>query len=160
MQVASTSSLRILSLCAIVALTAPLARAASNSSAPGELIDTTLIATLTTRAQQAQPRDQVQAYADLADKISLLANKQIVDGDIEAAQKTLQQLEACTLVIETGLQRDSRGLKKTEMLLHATHRRLTDMIRAASGDMKPIVQTTLKRLEKAQTILLAAVFEH
>ncbi len=151
------SQLRALTCCGALILAAPLAARAANNFL---LVDTQTITTLQLRAQQASPRDQVQLYADLADKISMLANQQILQGDLEQAEHTLHQLEACTLVIETNLQRDSRGLKKTEMLLHTTNRRLADMMRAASGDMKPVVQNALKRLDSAQTALLSAVFQH
>jgi hypothetical protein len=123
------------------------------------LIDTQMIAALQIRAQQAAPREQVQLYADLADKISLLVTKEIAEGDEEKAQAALQQLEACTAEIESGLHRDSKGLKRTELLLHMTNRRLADLVRSASGDMKPVVQSALKRLDKAQATLLSAVFE-
>ena len=123
------------------------------------LIDAATIASLQLRAQQASPREQVQMYADLADKISLLATREIAEGEEEKAVATLHELEACTAQLESGLQRDSKGLKKTEMLLHTTNRRLTDLVRSASGDMKPMVQSALKRLDKAQTALLSAVFE-
>lgn len=124
------------------------------------LVDTATIASLQLRAQQAAPREQVQIYADLVDKISLLASREIADGEIEKAQETLHQLEACTAQIESGLQRDSKGLKRTELLLHTTRRRLTDMVRTASGDMKPMVQQAVARLDRAQTALLSAVFDH
>ena len=123
------------------------------------LIDSALIASLQMRAQQASPREQVQMYADLADKISLLVTKELAEGEDEKAQATLHQLEACTAELESGLHRDSKGLKKTEMLLHTTNRRLTDLVRSASGDMKPMVLSALRRLDKAQTALLSAVFE-
>jgi hypothetical protein len=124
------------------------------------MIDASLIASLQLRAQQASPREQVQMYADLVDKISLLASKEVADGEIEKAELTLHQLEACTAQLETNLQRDSKGLKKTEMLLHNTHRRLADLVRSASGDMKPMVQSAVIHLDHAQTTLLSAIFEH
>ena len=117
-------------------------------------------ASLQLRAQQASPREQVQMYADLVDKISLLASKEVADGEMDKAEATLHQLEACTAQMETNLQRDSKGLKKTEMMLHNTHRRLTDLVRSASGDMKPMVQSAVSRLDHAQTTLLGAIFEH
>ncbi|MGI4755698.1 MAG: hypothetical protein ACRYGF_02485 [Janthinobacterium lividum] len=132
------------------------ARAADN---PPQ-IDPALIASLQLRAQQASPREQVQIYADLVDKISVLVSRELADGDEEKAQSTLHQLESCAAELETGLQRDSKGLKRTEMLLHTTHRRLSDMVRSASGDMKPLVQSALNRLDRVQTALLSAVFEH
>lgn len=134
----------------------PLARAADTPV----VIDSSLIASLQLRAQQASPREQVQMYADLVDKISLLASKEVADGEVEKAEVTLHQLEACTAQMETNLQRDSKGLKRTEMLLHSTHRRLADLVRSASGDMKPMVQSAVSRLDHAQTTLLSAIFEH
>jgi hypothetical protein len=149
--------LRVAACCGAMALSTPaFARAANNN---GVLVDAHMIASLQLRAQQAEPRDQVQMYADLADKISLLASKQIADGEEEAAQETLHQLEACTAVIESGLSANSRGLKRTELLLHMTNRRLTDMVRSGSGEIKPLVQSTLKHMEKTQTALLGAIFE-
>lgn len=140
---------------ALLALSPMAARAADNGFV---VVDPSVIATLQIRAQQAPPREQVQLFADLADKISLLASKQIADGDEEHAQATLKQLEDCTAQLETTLKQDSKGLKRTEMLLHTTNRRLKDLIRGASGDMKPVVQSALKRLDQAQTALLSAVF--
>jgi hypothetical protein len=129
-------------------------------AADSVVVDPSLIASLQLRAQQASPREQVQIYADLVDKISLLASQEVADGETEKAEATLHQLEACTAQMETNLQRDSKGLKKTEMLLHNTHRRLTDLVRSASGDMKPMVQSAVSRLDHAQTTLLSAIFEH
>ena len=134
----------------------PVARASDSPV----VIDSSLIASLQLRAQQASPREQVQMYAELVDKISLLASRQVADGEMEKAEETLHQLETCTTQMETNLQHDSKGLKKTEMMLHNTHRRLADLVRSASGDMKPMVQSAVGRLEHAQTTLLSAVFEH
>jgi len=150
------SHLRVAACCGAMALVSPaLAHAANN----GLAIDANMIATLQLRAQQAPARDQVQMYADLADKISMLASRQIAAGEEEAAQETLHQLEVCTAVIESGLSANSRGLKKTEVLLHTTNRRLVDMVRSGSGEIKPVVQMVLKHLDKAQTALLGAIFQ-
>ncbi len=133
---------------------------AAHAASGGDLvtIDPAMIASLQLRAQQAPPREKVLLFADLADKISLLATRQIADGNEEQAQATLKQLETCTAEIENTMQENSKGLKKTEMMLHTTNRRLKDLVRGASGDMKPIVQSALKRLDQAQTALLSAVF--
>jgi hypothetical protein len=123
-------------------------------------LDSRAVAALVTRAQEAPLRDRVQIYADLADKIAQIAAKEIADGDETEAQTTLQQFEACAAQLQTELARDSKGLKKTEMLLHTTNRRLSDMVRSASGDMKPTVLQALKHLNNVQTALLGAVFQH
>ncbi|WP_156993448.1 hypothetical protein [Terriglobus sp. TAA 43] len=149
------SRLRAAACCGAMMALMPLALHAADNLAT---IDPSMIATLQLRAEQAAPRDQMQLFADLADKISLLATKQIADGDEEHAQATLKQLEACTAQMEITLKLDSKGMKKAEMLLHTTNRRLKDLVREASGDMKPMVQSALKRLDQAQTSLLSAVF--
>lgn len=141
----------------LLLMSAPVSAHATDTTL---LIDSSLIASLQLRAQQASPREQVQMYADLVDKISLLASKEVADGEMDKAEATLHQLEACSAQIESNLQRDSKGLKKTELLLHNTHRRLTDLVRSASGDMKPVVQSAVSRLDHAQTTLLSAIFEH
>jgi hypothetical protein len=146
---------RVAACCGAMVLSPTFARAADNVM----LVDAHMIATLQLRAQQAEPRDQVQMYADLADKISMLASKQIADGEEEAAQETLHQLDICTAVIEAGLNANSRGLKKTEMLLHTTDRRLANMVHSGSYELKPVVQSALKHLDHAETALLTAVFQ-
>ncbi|MFN2975868.1 hypothetical protein [Terriglobus aquaticus] len=122
-----------------------------------EVVDAHLLTELEQRALSANAREQAFLYADLADKMSVLAGKQLADGEVEEAEATLERMEACTAKMENNLQQ-SKSLKKTELLLHMTHRRLSDMVRAAGMDAKPHVQSALKRLDAAQTALLAMIF--
>ena len=133
------------------------AAAAAASSAPPDGIDLHVMADLEQRAMAAKPTEQAFLYADLADKMTVLASRQIAQGQIEEATATLEKMEACTARMETNFQ-GSKSLKKTELLLHATNRRLTDMVRAASFEMKPHVQAALVRLNAAQNALLALIF--
>ena len=131
---------------------------AATPPAPGTVdLDLHLIASLEERALQANPREQAFLYADLADRMTLLAGRQIADGEIEKAEATLEKLEAYTAKMETNFAQ-SKSLKKTELLLHLTNRHLTDMARAASADVKPHVQEALARLNVAQASLLATIF--
>ncbi len=145
----------VVALCGGFLVVMPM-HAAAAGPPPGTL-DLHIVADLEVKASAANPREQAFLYADLADKMSLLASRQMADGELEKAEETLQQLEACTAKMESNF-RQSKSLKKTEMLLHTTNRRLTDMTRAASSDMKPHVQDALKRLNLAQTSLLATIF--
>lgn len=122
-----------------------------------EVVDAHLLTELEQRALAANAKEQAFLYADLADKMSVLAAKQLADGEVEEAEATLEHMEACTAKMESNLQQ-SKSLKKTELLLHMTHRRLSDMVRAASMDARPHVQSALKRLDSAQTALLAMIF--
>ena len=125
----------------------------------GNLVpDEQLLATMELRAQQSNPRDQAFLYADLADKMSLLLSKQMRDGDIQRAELTMQRMEHYSELIENDVKQNSKGLKKAEMLLHDTNRRLTDIARSVSGDLRPRVQESIKRLDNAQRSLLTQVF--
>ena len=145
----------VVAICCGVFAALPM-RAAAGDPLPGAL-DLHMVADLELRAGAANPKEQAFLYADLADKMTLLASHQMADGEMEKAQETLKHLEACTAKMESNFQQ-SKSLKKTEMLLHMTNRRLTDMTRAASYDMKPQVQEALKQLNSAQTSLLAVIF--
>lgn len=141
----------------IVSGSACLARAATPAAAGAVDLDLHVLADLEQRAILANPREQAFLYADLADRMTLLASRQIADGEIEQAEATLEKLEAYTARMETNFAQ-SKSLKKTELLLHLTNRRLTDMTRAASADVKPHVQEALTRLNVAQASLLATIF--
>ncbi len=147
--------LRALALCGCVF--GPLATVPVAHAAAVDVVDAHLLTEMEQRALAANAKEQAFLYADLADKMSVLAGKQIADGEIEEAEATLTRMEACTAKMESNLQQ-SKSLKKTELLLHMTNRRLTDMVRAASTDIKPHVQQVLKRLNTAQTSLLALIF--
>lgn len=150
------AQLRVVVVCSLFAgciATARPARAATGV----EGIDAKLLTDLEQHAIAANVREQAFLYADLADKLSVLAGKQLADGEIDEAEATLERMEACTAKMESNFQQ-SKSLKKTELLLHNTNRRLSDMVRAASMDAKPHVQSALKRLNAAQTSLLAMIF--
>lgn len=142
--------------CTAILGTATVARPAAAAGAV-DVVDAHLLTELEQRALSANAKEQAFLYADLADKLSALAGKQMADGDVDQAEATLEHMEACTAKMESNFQQ-SKSLKKTELLLHMTHRRLSDMVRAASMDAKPHVQSALKRLDTAQTALLAMIF--
>ena len=129
----------------------------ASANTPLDGIDVHMVADLEQRALSAKPTDQAFLFADLADKMTVLASHQIAEGQIEEAEATLEKMEACTARMETNFQQ-SKSLKKTELLLHTTNRRLNDMVRSASYDVKPHVQAALQRLNAAQNALLALIF--
>ena len=129
----------------------------ASPAAVADVLDLRLIADLEQRAMSANPKEQSFLYADLADRMTILASKQLADGEFEKAEATLHKLETYTAKMESNFEQ-SKSLKKTELMLHTTNRRLTDMARAASQDMKPHVQAALLRLNAAQASLLSAIF--
>lgn len=153
----ATRGLRVAVCCGVVFGSMPAFAWESPAATPVGDIDLHLMADLEQRASTANPRDQAFLYADLVDKMTVLVARQIADGQIENAEQTLEKMETFTAKMENGLQQ-SKSLKKTELLLHTTNRRLSDIARAASYDVKPHVQEALKRLNTAQTSLLAVIF--
>ncbi len=125
----------------------------------GMPVDVHSLDDLEARALQAGPREQAAMYADLADRMTLLVSQQISAGETEAAEQTLLRLESCTDKLKGGLLANSKGLKKAELMLHTTQRRLQDLARVSSSDLRPRVQSAMKRLDSVQTALLGMIFE-
>jgi len=137
-----------------------LASVPSYAAAADPAPDARLVADLEIRVVQADPREKPYLYTELADKLTLLASRQMQTGDYEQAELTLQKVEACTARIESEISDKSKGLKKAEMMMHMTGRRLGDMLRVSTMELKPRLQNTIKRLNDAQNSLLAKMFEH
>jgi hypothetical protein len=122
--------------------------------------DARLVADLEIRAVQANPREKPYLYTELADRLTMMASRQIQNGDLDQAAATLEKVETCSARIESEISDKSKGMKKAEMLMHATGRRLSDLLRVSPSDLKPHLQAALKRLNDAQNILLSKMFEH
>lgn len=145
---------RTLPLIAVAVCLAPVAHA----SGPEPLLDDTALTQLEARAQAAQPREQCFLYVELVHNLTEIAGKQISDGDNISAGATIRRIDTLVQKIHMSLARDTKRLKNAELLLHHTTRRLSDMVRAAAGDDRPTLQSTLKRLDTVQSEILAQVF--
>lgn len=135
----------------------PAARAASSNEV---LLDSAALLQLEARAQAAQPREQCFLYTELVHNLTELAGRQIADGHDDEASATLRHIDDIAQRIHMALARDTKRLKNAELLLHHTTRRLSDMLHAAPGDDRPVLQSTLQRLDTVQSELLSKVFEH
>lgn len=145
-----------LCLLAVSACLSPAARAAN----PETILDDAALSQLETRALSAQPREQCFLYVELVHNLTEIAGKQLANGDSPSASATLKRIDLLAQKIHMSVARDTKRLKNAEMLLHHTTRRLSDMVHVASGDDKPTLQSTLKRLDNVQSEILAAVFAH
>lgn len=121
-------------------------------------IDPTTLAAMEQKATVAPAKEQAILYTELAERLTLLAAHQIQDGNAAEAAATLDRVEHCTESMQKELSAGSKDLKKAELRLHDTQRRLGDLVRIASSEMKPHVQSTLKRMNDAQRSLLALLF--
>jgi hypothetical protein len=149
------SSLTALLLALFLTL-CPYAYAGFNENLP----DSQTLTQLEIRAQQASPRDQCFLYTELVHTMTELAAKQIMDGNTDAASTTLKQVEHYAQLIHLGLANDTKRLKNAELLMHHTAYRLGDLIRAASSEDRPTLDSTLKQLDHVHNEMLNQLFSH
>jgi hypothetical protein len=134
---------------------APVPRA----RAAGEVLLTEAALTqLESRAETAQPREQCFLYAELVHYLTELAGNQLANGEEVQAGTTLRHIDAIAQKIHMSLARDSKKLKDTELLMHHTTRRLSDILHVSASDERGVLQATLKRLDDVQNELLTQVF--
>jgi hypothetical protein len=134
----------------------PPVHAAIDESVP----DAQTLNQLELRAQQANPRDQCYLYTELIHTMTEMAVKQMVSGDDDQANATLQQINRYARLIQTNLEKNTKRLKNAEMLMHHTTLRLAQSLHLASEDNRTSVQATLKQLDLVQNQLLDQVFNH
>ncbi|HEY5328503.1 MAG TPA: hypothetical protein VIJ79_01355 [Acidobacteriaceae bacterium] len=142
----------------LLCVAAPSARAATSSD-DAVLADTALTQ-LETRAESAPPRDQCFLYTELVNDLTEVAGKQLAAGDTTRAGMTIRRIDTLAQKIHMSLARDTRRIKNAELLMHHTTRRLADMLHVAPNEDRPVLQSTLNRLDSVQTELLTQVFIH
>jgi hypothetical protein len=153
------SIVRPLSLLTILlCVAAPSARAAVLPD--DAILGDTAITQLETRAQTAPPREQCFLYAEIVHDLTEIAGRQLAAGDNSQASATIRRIDAFAQKIHMSLARDTKRLKNAEMLMHHTTRRLADMLHVAPNEDRPVLQSTLNRLDTVQSELLTQVFVH
>jgi hypothetical protein len=134
----------------------PFAYAGFNETIP----DAQTLSQLEIHAQQASSRDQCFLYTELVHTMTELAAKQLMDGDTAQATATLKLVEHYTQLIHLGLSTDTKRLKNAELLMHHTAYRLSDLSREASSEDRPILDATLKDMDKVHNEILLLLFSH
>lgn len=130
------------------------------SAAANLALDAAGLAQLEIRADHAVPREQCFLYTELVEIYTDVAAKQLAAGDIDQAGTTLKRVQTFAERIHMGLARDTKRLKNAEMRVHAASFRLGQFLRSVSTEDKPIIESTLKQLEKVNAELLTQVFAH
>jgi hypothetical protein len=136
--------------------TPSVARASSDEV----VLDDNALTQLETRALAAPAREQCFLYAELVHNLTEIAGRQLAAGDSAQASATIRRIDAFAQKIHMSLARDTKRLKNAEMLMHHTTRRLADMLHVAPNEDRPVLQSTLARLDTVQTELLTQVFVH
>ena len=113
---------------------------------------------LKTEAEHASPDQQGRLYAEIADKLVAVADKQFTDGESVNGHATVQEIlqyatKAHDLAIESR-----KKMKETEKSLRDCHRRLENMKRTLAAEDRPRVEAVEKQLEKLTEEVLESMF--
>ena len=113
---------------------------------------------LKTEAEHAEPGQQGRLYAEIAEKLVAVADKQFTDGESVKGHATVQEIlqyatKAHDLVIESR-----KKMKETEKSLRDCHRRLENMKRTLAAEDRPKVEAVEKQLEKLTEDVLESMF--
>src|ERR1700677_2739659 len=118
------------------------------------------LATLQVKAEQAPPRDRCFLYAEIVGQLADRAGQQINSGDSDQASESLRLLRQYAEQIGSAVTDDSRKLKDAELLTRRASFRLSNMLRGASYEDRPVLDATLKLVSRAQNNLMIQVFKH
>ena len=113
---------------------------------------------LKTEAEHASSDQQARLYAEIADRLVAVADKQFTDAESVKGHATVQEIlqyatKAHDLAIETR-----KKMKETEKSLRECHRRLENMKRTLAAEDRPRVEAVEKQLEKFTEDVLEAMF--
>jgi hypothetical protein len=131
------------------------------ASAPDEnALDATALAQMELQAEHAQPREQCFLYTQVLHGLTELASRQMKAGDDIEAGNTMLHVNLVAAKLGKATVFDAKRLKNAEQLLEHTDRRLSDMVKVASGETRAAMQEALRQVDKAHTNLLSLVFAH
>ena len=113
---------------------------------------------LKAEAERASPDQQGRLYAEIADELVAVADKQFTDGESVKGHATVQEIlqyaiKARDLVIESR-----KKMKETEKSLRACHRRLENMKRTLAAEDRPKVEAVEKQVAKLTQDVLESMF--
>jgi stress-induced morphogen len=113
---------------------------------------------LKAEAEHADPSQQGRLYAEIADKLVTVADKQFTDGESVKGHATVQEIlqyatKAHDLAIETR-----KKMKDTEKSLRDCHRRLENMKRTLAAEDRPSIESVEKELARLTEDVLESMF--
>ncbi|MGH9635032.1 MAG: hypothetical protein ACRD72_09380 [Candidatus Angelobacter sp.] len=113
---------------------------------------------LKAEAEHADPGQQGRLYAEIADKLVTVADKQFTDAESVKGHATVQEIlqyatKAHDLAIETR-----KKMKDTEKSLRDCHRRLENMKRTLAAEDRPSIESVEKELARLTEDVLESMF--
>lgn len=113
---------------------------------------------LKAEAEHAATDQQGRLYAEIADKLVAVADKQFTDGESVKGHATVQEiLQYATKAHDVAIQ-TRKKMKETEKSLRDCRRRLENMKRTLAAEDRPKVEAVEKQLEKLTEEVLESMF--
>jgi hypothetical protein len=140
----------------IALLLAPISHASGADNKPP--LDPVALSALAAKASLASPKDQCFLYAELVHQMTLVAGRQLSEGQDPSA--TLLAVRDYTQKIHLGEATDNKRLKNAQILMEHTAFRLNEFLHSAALDDRPVLESTLKNLNQVQNELMMQVFRH
>lgn len=113
---------------------------------------------LKAEAEHASPDQQGRLYAEIAEKLVAVADKQFTDGESVKGHATVQEiLQDATKAHDLAIQ-TRKKMKETEKSLRECHRRMENMKRTLAAEDRPRVEAVEKQLEKLTEDVLESMF--
>ena len=113
---------------------------------------------LKAEAEHADSGQQARLYAEIADRLVAVADKQFTDGESVKGHATVQEiLQHATRAHDLAIQ-SRKKMKETEKSLRQCRRRLENMRRTLAAEDRPTVEKVEKQLEQLTEEILEAMF--
>jgi stress-induced morphogen len=113
---------------------------------------------LKAEAEHAEPGQQGRLYAEIAEKLVAVADKQFTDAESVKGHATVQEiLQYATKAHDLAIQ-TRKKMKETEKSLRECRRRLENMKRTLAAEDRPTVEGVEKQLEKLTEEVLESMF--
>jgi polyhydroxyalkanoate synthesis regulator phasin len=113
---------------------------------------------LKAEAEHAEAGQQGRLYAEIADRLVSVADKQFTDGESVKGHATVQEiLQYATKAHDLAIQ-TRKKMKETEKSLRQCRRRLENMRRTLAAEDRPAVEAIEKQLEKLTEEVLESMF--
>jgi hypothetical protein len=113
---------------------------------------------LKVEAEHAAPDQQARIYAEIADALVPVADKEFTDGESVKGHAMVQEiLQYATKAHDLAIQ-GRKKMKETEKALRQCRRRLESMRRTLAAEDRPKVEAVEKQLEKLTEEVLESMF--
>jgi hypothetical protein len=117
------------------------------------------IEALKARAEQAQPRDQVELFTRIAERQLDFFDKAYDGGTVQQTQAALADVVICGVKAAQASGESGKRMKQTEIALRKMTGRLEAIRKTLAVDDRPPVAEAIQKLDTARSELLNRMFK-